>query len=147
MLTINYRVTEPVPLYESLESFIVRYHGPNEFNSVKSHVKEVHELREEIAGLTNYDDPILLQKMNKVLVDYYVALSFLNTKFRFGDEEGSINITWSWKDSLTGEKKYSNKGISFELNSVLYNLGAVINNMGTHTPIETETIKQVSQKF
>ncbi len=133
-----------MPLYESLESFIVRYHGPNEFNSVKASVKEIHDLREEIASLTCYDDPILLQKMNKVLLDYYVALSFLNQKFKFGDDEGAVNITWPWKDSLTGEQKFSNKGIAFELNSVLYNLGAVINNMGTHTPIEADSIKFVS---
>ena len=104
-------------------------------------------MRQEIAQLNSYDDPILLQKMNKLLIEYLVGLQHLNTKFQFGDAEQSVNITWGWRDSLTGEQKYSNKGISFEYNSVLYNLGAIINNMGTHTPIEADTIKTVSQKF
>lgn len=147
MLTINYRVTQAVPLYETLESYIVKYHGPNEFKSVQSAVKALHECRTEISQLTCYDDPILLQKYNKILIDYYVGMSFLSTKFKFGDDSESIDITWVWQDSLTGEKKFTNKDLSLELNSVLYNLGAVINNMGTHTPIEGENIKTISQKF
>jgi len=55
-------------------------------------------------------------------------------------------INFAWKDSLTYEKKTSNS-LWFELNSIMYNLGALINNYGTHTPIEGESIKTVSQKF
>jgi hypothetical protein len=94
--------------------------------------------------LTNYDDPILLQKYNTMILDYYVGINFLSQKFAFGDQ--GVNITFTWKDSLTYEKKSSNS-LWFELNSILYNLGAVINNYGTHTPIEGDAIKTVSQKF
>ena len=59
------------------------------------------------------------------------------------DDDG-IDLTWPWTDSLTGEKKFTNKDLSLELNSVLFNLGAVINNMGTHTPIEGDNIKTIS---
>lgn len=105
---------------------------------------ELEELRNEIALLTTYDDPILLQKYNTMFIDYYVGISFLQQKFAFGD--GGIDIVFTWKDSLTGEKKASNC-LWFELNSILYNLGAVINNFGTHTPIEGESIPVVSKKF
>lgn len=122
----------------------MKYHGPNEFNAVKHAVQELHDLRSEIAQLTCYDDPILLQKYNTMIVDYHKSLSFMADKFKFGEEEGALNITWSWKDSLTGEKKFTARDLSLELNSILYNLGAVINNMGTHTPIEGDNIKIVS---
>lgn len=109
---------------------------------IKGALKEIDNLRDEIAQLTNYDDPILLQKYNNLLIEYYVGIDFLGNKFSFGEE--GVNLTFPWKDSLTGEKKATNKDLSLELNSVLYNLGAVINNMGTHTPIEGENIKIIS---
>ena len=79
-----------------------------------------------------------------MFIDYYVGISFLQNKFAFGD--GGVNLQFTWKDSLTFEKKSSNS-LWFELNSILYNLGALINNFGTHTPIEGEAIAVVSKKF
>lgn len=80
-----------------------------------------------------------------MLIDYYVGISYLGGKFAFGDE--GVNIMFPWKDSLTFEKKATNKDLTLELNSILYNLGAVINNWGTHTPIEGENIAIISKKF
>jgi len=105
-------------------------------------LKELDALRDEIAQLTNYDDALLLQKYNIMLIDYFVGINFLGNKFSFAED--GVNIVFPWKDSLTGEKKASNKDLNLELNSVLYNLGAVINNMGTHTPIEGDNIKIIS---
>lgn len=144
MLTVAYRFTEQIPLYQAIETFIVKYHGPNEFDNVKVSVKQLHDLREEIAKLTSYDDAILLQKYNEMLIEYYVGLKFLQEKFKFGDEKDAINLAFTWTDSNTQEKKRSPK-VALELNSILYNLGAVISN--TRTPIEGENIKIVSQKF
>lgn len=79
------------------------------------------------------------------MIEYYVGIYFISTKFAFGDD--GVNLTFPWKDSLTLEKKATNKDISLELNSILYNLGAVINNLGTHTPIEGENIAIISKKF
>jgi hypothetical protein len=45
------------------------------------------------------------------------------------------------------KNKSSKTDLSLELNSVLYNLGAVMNNIGVHTPLEGDVIKSVSQKF
>jgi FMN phosphatase YigB (HAD superfamily) len=64
---------------------------------VKPAIKELDQLRDEIAQLTNTDDPILLQKYNKILIDYFVGLNFLGDKFTFGDD--GVNITFGWKDS------------------------------------------------
>jgi hypothetical protein len=78
MLTIAYRTTEQIPLYETIESYIVKYHGPNEFNQVKPHIKEIDSLWDEIALMSNTDDPILLQKYNTMFIEYYVAINFLS---------------------------------------------------------------------
>ena len=48
---------------------------------------------------------------------------------------------------MTKEKKASKNDLALELNSVLYNLAAVMNNAGVHTPLEGDAIKTVSQKF
>ena len=103
MLTIHYRTTESVPLYETMESYIVKYHGPDQFNAVKGYIKEIHDIREEIVRLTSYDDPILLEKYNAMLIDYYVGMKFLGDKFKFSDDDDGISIAFTWKDSLTGE--------------------------------------------
>lgn len=147
MLTIAYRRTEQIPLYQAIESHVVKFHGTKEWESVKAHIKTLHNLREEIAGLQSVDDSILLQKYQKMCLDYFKGMRFLQQKFKFNDEDDGINLSWVWYDSLTGEKKHTVRDLDFELSSILYNLGAIINNYGTHTPIEGDAVKTVSQKF
>jgi len=147
MLPISYRKTEEIPLYDAIEGYVVRNFGPREFESVKSHIQKLNEQRIEIAKMESVDDVLLLENYEKMLISYYIGMSFIQKKFTFGDKEDCVKLCFPWKDSLTKEKKSSKDNLSLELNSVLYNLAAVMNNIGVHTPLEGEAIKTISQKF
>jgi programmed cell death 6-interacting protein len=147
MLPISYRSTEEIPLYEAIESYVVRNFGPREFEAIKSQMKELHEFRTEIANMKSQDDVLLLEKYERMLISYYIGMTFIAKKFTFGSSDESVKLAFPWKDSLTKEKKSSKTDLALELNSVLYNLAAVLNNIGVHTPLEGDAVKSVSQKF
>lgn len=147
MLPISYRNTEEIPLYDAVESYVVRNFGPREFEAIKSQIKELSEYRTEIANMKSQDDVLLLEKYEKMLISYYIGMSFISKKFTFGSSDESVKLAFPWKDSLTLEKKSSKTDLALELNSVLYNLAAVMNNIGVHTPLEGDAIKSISQKF
>lgn len=147
MLPILYRKTEEIPLYDAVEGYVVRNFGPREFEAVKSQIQNLNEQRIEIAKMDTLDDVLLLEKYEKMLLSYYIGMSFIQRKFTFGTSEDCVKLSFPWKDSQTKEKKSSKDNLSLELNSILYNLAAVMNNIGTHTPLEGEAIKNVSRKF
>lgn len=147
MLPISYRQTEDIPLYEAIEGYVVRNFGPREFESIKPQIKKLSDMRTEIANMTSVDDVLLLENYEKMLISYYIGMSFIQKKFTFGSKDDCVKLAFPWKDSLTKEKKSSKSDLALELNSVLYNLAAVLNNIGTHTPLEGDAVKTVSQKF
>ena len=147
MLPVFYRKTEEIPLYDAVEGYVVRNFGPREFESVKSQIQKLNEQRIEIAKMESVDDVLLLENYEKMLISYYIGMSFIQKKFTFGAGEDCVKLTFPWKDSQTKEKKISKDNLSLELNSVLYNLAAVMNNICVYTPIEGAAIKTVSQKF
>jgi programmed cell death 6-interacting protein len=147
MLPVFYRATEEIPLFDAVESYVVRNFGPREFESIKPQIKALNEQRLEIARMESVDDVLLLENYERMLVSYYIGMSFIQKKFTFGTGDDCVKLTFPWKDSQTKEKKSSKNDLSLELNSVLYNLAAVMNNIGTHTPLEGDAIKTISQKF
>jgi hypothetical protein len=147
MQPISYRKTEDIPLYESIEGYVVRNFGPREFEQIKPQIKKLQEQRTEIAGMSSVDDVLLLENYEKMLISYYIGMSFIQKKFTFGSKDDCVKLAFPWKDSQTAEKKSSKTDLSLELNSILYNLGAVMNNIGVHTPLEGDAVKTVSQRF
>ena len=147
MLPISYRATEEIPLYDAVESYVVRNFGPREFEAIKGQIQELHDSRSEIAGMSSYDDVLLLEKYEKILISYYIGMSFIEKKFTFGSKNDTVKLAFPWKDSQTKEKKSSKTDLALELNSILYNLAAVMNNIGVYTPLEGDATKKVSQKF
>lgn len=147
MQPISYRQTEEIPLFDAVEGYVVRNFGPREFESIKSQIKKLHDQRVEIAKMSTVDDVLLLENYEKMLINYYIGMSFLQKKFTFGSTDDCVKLAFPWKDSLTKEKKSSKSDLALELNSILYNLGAVMNNIGVYTPLEGEAIKSISQKF
>lgn len=147
MQPISYRTTEEIPLFDAVEGYVVRNFGPREFESIKSQIQKLHDQRSEIAKMSTVDDVLLLENYEKMLVKYYVGMSFIQKKFTFGSNDDCVKLAFPWKDSLTKEKKSSKTDLSLELNSILYNLAAVMNNIGVYTPLEGDAIKSISQKF
>jgi hypothetical protein len=87
MLPISYRKTEEIPLYEAIEGYIVRNFGPREFEAVKSQIQKLNEYRLEIAKMESVDDVLLLENYEKMLIKYYIGMSFISKKFTFGTKD------------------------------------------------------------
>ncbi|CAI2387221.1 unnamed protein product [Moneuplotes crassus] len=147
MLPIQYRKTEDISLFDAVESYAVRNFGPREFESIKSQIQDLQDYRTEIADMDSLDDVLLMEKYEKILLDYYIGMRFLEKKFTFGSKEDTVKLAFPWKDSQTNEKIKGKGSLQLELNSILYNLGAVMNNIGVYTPLEGDAIRDVSQKF
>jgi len=147
MLPISYRKTEEIPLFNAIEKYVVRNFGPREFEAIKSQIEELNKQRSEIALMETYDDVLLMEKYEKILISYYIGMSFIEKKFSFGSKNDTVKLAFPWKDSQTKEKKSSKTDLQLELNSILYNLAAVMNNIGVFTPLEGDSIKTVSHKF
>lgn len=84
MLPVLYRTTEEIPLYDAIETYAVRNFGPREFEAVKPQIQKLNELRLEIAKMESYDDVLLLENYEKMLINYYIGMSFISKKFSFG---------------------------------------------------------------
>lgn len=147
MQTIPYRTTNNLGLYDSIETFIVKQYGAKHFETIKDGLSEVQKNRNEVAQLATYDDCLLLDKYEKILIEYYKAANFLEKKFAFGDVDTEVKLSMSWRDSRTNEVKTTNTTLQLEILSVLYNLAAVKNNSASHTPLTEDNIKNVSFKF
>lgn len=77
MLPLSYRVTEEIPLFESVESYVVRNFGPREFEAIKPQIQKLHDQRVEIAKMSSVDDVLLLENYEKMLISYYVGMLFI----------------------------------------------------------------------
>ena len=66
MQPISYRKTEEIPLYESIEGYVVRNFGPREFEQIKPQIKKLNDQRSEIAGMSSVDDVLLLENFRDV---------------------------------------------------------------------------------
>jgi hypothetical protein len=104
MQPISYRKTEEIPLFEAVESYVVRNFGPREFENIKPQIQKLHDQRIEIAGMSSLDDVLLLENYEKMLISYYIGMSFIQKKFTFGSKDDCVKLAFPWKDSLTGEK-------------------------------------------
>lgn len=88
------------------------------------------------------------QTHKSLLIYYYTGLQYLDKKFVFkAGDENAVDISFTWADSLSGQEYTSNEGLQLEMNSVLFNLAAVMNNLGATLPITMDSIKTISIEF
>lgn len=88
------------------------------------------------------------QMHKTLLIFYYTGLKYLESKFQFRlNDSDAVNIAFTWRDSMTGQEYTSTEGLELEMNSILFNLAAVMNNIGSTIPITADSIKTISMEF
>lgn len=103
------------------------------------------DARRELVALKHSEDA---QMHKTLLIFYYTGLKYLNSKFQFKlNDSDAVSIAFTWRDSLTGQEYTSSEGLELEMNSILFNLAAVMNNIGSTIPITADSIKTVSMEF
>lgn len=101
--------------------------------------------RKELMSLKSAEEA---RNYKNIYLRYYKGLLYLKTKHKFSDNgDDSINLRFSWNDSITGEKYISKGGIDLEICSILYNLAAIIGNTGALNTPSKSTLRDMSHDF
>jgi len=142
---VSYRKTVNVPLLKAIETHVARNMNPDRARKVVKNCEALDEARRELVALKHWEDP---HKYKKLLIFYYNGLRYLDSKFTFKHEDAeAVNIFFTWQDSYSGHEYVSTEGLELEMNSILYNLAAVMNNMASTSPITIDSIKYISMDF
>ena len=83
-----------------------------------------------------------------LLIFYYNGLKYLDSHLKFSiHDENAVNLSFVWRDSLTGKEYISEEGLELEMNSILYNLAVCMHNMASYLPVTKESVKTISIEF
>jgi hypothetical protein len=142
---LKHRTTVNIPLIQAIETYVSKRMDPGRAKKVVNNCKALDQARREISNLKHSEDAV---QYRKLLIFYFNGLRYLDSKFKFkyGDVD-AVNLSFTWRDSCSGQEYISTDGLELEMNSILFNLGAVMNNIASTTPITIDNIKYVSMDF
>ena len=94
--------------------------------------QRVFAIRKEVAGVNSYrSDPEQLKKFRQLFLEVYQTQTLFSKYFTYGNQKNQVNLTHTWHDSFTRQKKQS-MSPTFDAISSLYNYAVACSRIVPH---------------
>jgi len=128
MLGIDLRKTKPNSVSAAIKQYISITYDEDP-TAYTEDLNQFEKIRNDIINLPICDNSV------NVLYKYYGQLVYLCAKFPL--EDNKITCVFSWTPSFGKDKKYVNiSSVEYEKACVLFNIGAMLSNVGTKENLE-----------
>lgn len=130
MLGLPSRKGEKVNLFDPLMKNINERFGPQVAEMLKPTLAQLQALRDDLIQPTKFcSDQKMLERIIAGSKTYLSIWNSICQNFVFGSDKDNINVSFTWYDTYTGERRVSLQPAD-EYLAVLYNLGTLCNEMG-----------------
>ncbi|XP_071687223.1 vacuolar-sorting protein BRO1-like [Rutidosis leptorrhynchoides] len=145
MLSINEKKTVTIDLYRPLRNYIVANYSERQAQTLEDDLETLKQLRISIERSTTDS----LTSRRDLYQSYFKALTAVESRFPISSDKDHVNsVTFTWYDSFKTRNKASQQNIHLEKATVLFNLGAVYNQIGLGFDRSTvEGRRQAVQSF
>ncbi|XP_071686334.1 vacuolar-sorting protein BRO1-like [Rutidosis leptorrhynchoides] len=145
MLSINEKKTVTIDLYRPLRNYIVANYSERQAQTLEDDLETLKQLRISIERSTTDS----LTSRRDLYQTYFKALTAVESRFPISSDKDHVNsVTFTWYDSFKTRNKASQQNIHLEKAAVLFNLGAVYNQIGLGFDRSTvEGRRQAVQSF
>jgi len=148
MISLNFKQTDKADIYTPLIKNIQESSGPEIGSKLEPTIKRFQQLRDSLLKISvSRSDNEGLEKVGNDIKEYLSVFSNISQGFTFGKDKGSINVSFTWQDSYSRDKKTTTNPL-MERVGMLYNLAVVYNQMGiNYVNTKGDKLKEATNSF
>eukprot|EP01117_Protostelium_nocturnum_P017320 TRINITY_DN7038_c0_g1_i1.p1 TRINITY_DN7038_c0_g1~~TRINITY_DN7038_c0_g1_i1.p1 ORF type:complete len:805 (+),score=310.62 TRINITY_DN7038_c0_g1_i1:178-2592(+) len=140
MLSIDRKKSDKVDWVKPLEAFISSQYSAEGLQDHREAVQSLQQWREDVRNIQDKSD-----SAKEILFRYYAVLTSVESRFPI--HENNIRMSFVWYDAFRG-KKTTSFSIYFEKVNVLFNIGAILSQLGSmQNRTSVEGLKVACQNF
>jgi len=140
MLALDRKKTEKVEIGKPLEQYIRSHYTADDLQDYQEAINNVQKLREDFRNISDKNEAT-----RELATRYYATV--LSLEQRFPIQENQVRISFPWFDSLKN-KKNALFSIHYEKASVMYNIAAIMSQIGTQQNRQSKDgLKVASQNY
>ena len=123
MLAVPLKESTKLDFSDSLGSYIKKHFTDVADSTVEESIKKLNSMRTEVLKVASSQSPSTELSIN-LLSRYARQILMMRDKFPVGESKNGVQLSFQWGDAFKPKKKVTQYSLTYELGSVLFNLGA-----------------------
>eukprot|EP00891_Asterochloris_glomerata_P000589 jgi/Astpho2/589/e_gw1.00013.8.1_t len=143
LLAVHCKKSDPVDLRTPISQYIAITYSEQQAREAADDLASVNQLRSDVINLTGS-----LPQQRDTMSKYFRSLSVMETRFPISREREHVMLSFTWYDAFRNTKRTEQFSIHFEKAAVVFNIGAVLTQIGLGFDKSTDQgLKDAARKF